>query len=151
MKKIGIIILLVMATLVSCSKDDDENNSCQTFLACQDETVWEDVPGYIGDFLKFQNNQNNPWVTYYTYEGECYYFYNSIDVNNITIIENSKNILKYRTGYDGGVNKGIHTFTYSNGKIIFKDEFYENDILTDVSIYTLKKSDLNLSSLTICD
>ena len=151
MKKIGIILLLMMVTLVSWNKDDDENDSCQTFLACQNETVWENVPSYIGDFLKFQNNLNNPWVTYYTYDEQCYYFYNLIDQANITIIENSKNILKYRTGYEGGQYRGIHTFTYLNGEIIFKDEFYENDILTDTSIYTLKKSDLNLSSLTICD
>ena len=141
-------------TLNGCSGSDDEtniNNSCQTFLECQDETVWKDVPEYIGDFLKFQNNQNDPWVTYYTYDEECYYFYNLIDQANITIIENSKNILKYRTGYDGGENRGIHTFTYSNGKINFKDEFYTNDVLIDVSIFILKKSDINLSSLTICN
>ena len=47
MKKIGIILLLMMVTLVSCNKDDDENDSCQTFLACQNETVWENVPSYI--------------------------------------------------------------------------------------------------------
>ena len=150
----ALILTGIALALNGCSDSDNEtsiNNSCQTFLECQDKTVWENVPSYIGDFLKFQNNQNNPWVAYWTYEGECYHVNNSIDTEDITIIENSKNILKYRTGYEGGQYRAIHTFTYSNGKIIFKDEFYVNDNLDGVYIYTFEKSDLNLNSLTFCD
>ena len=88
-------IILFSLILLSNGCDDDggDNNSCSTFLECQDDTVWE---GQIDLFLYFKinNNLNNP-VEIYLQEDDCYY-HSPINETTFEIMENSKNTLKIK-------------------------------------------------------
>ena len=145
-----LILSCFIFTFSGCGGSDDDDNSCQVFLECQEGTVWENI-GWLGTYLKFQNNTSNPWIVYDTYDGGCYFSTQSSSVEQITLIEHSENILKYKTGYVGGINHGIYTYTYSNGKITYRAEYYTNDVLDDITIITFNRSAVNLSSLEICN
>ena len=145
-----LILSCFIFTFSGCGGSDDDDNSCQVFLECQDGTVWENI-GWMGVYLKFQNNTNNPWVVYDSYDGSCYFPIESSSVEQISLIEHSKNILKYRTGYVGGIHHGISTYTYSNGKVIYKNEYFTNEVLEDLTTVTFNKSSVNLSGLLICN
>jgi len=141
-------IILFSLILLSNGCDDDggDNNSCSTFLECQDDTVWE---GQIDLFLYFKinNNLNNP-VEIYLQEDDCYY-HSPINETTFEIMENSKNTLKIKIMDDSDDSFETITFSISNEVLSVREVYTENGI-EDIDTGTFTKSTKNLSSVTLC-
>lgn len=174
------ILFSLTFTLNGCdnSGDKDIDNSCETFLECQNGTVWTmdqkdhlDGTGWTErdgidhlDYYTFHNNLTKPWMVYEDNNDptDCYYIdvYYEGDNDESLIIENSKNVFIHQLNiYDSyGTNSEtlyatiIYTFTYSNDQLTLKFEFFDKDLLlTDTENYTFTKSTFDVSSLTMCD
>lgn len=138
------ILFSLMLTINGCSSDD---NSCTTFLECQDGTIWE---GQIDIFMYFKvnNNKNNP-IEVYLPEGDCYY-YSPISESNFVIMENSKNTLKIKIMDDSDGSFEVITFSISNEVLSVREVYTENGI-EDIDTGTFSKSIKNLNSVAICN
>lgn len=132
-----------------------DSQKCETFLECQDGNVWKENDDSDTVYFRFHNNQNNPWEVYeLDFENgvECYDLeqYEGDEYDGVSIIENSKNTLKYRTGEEGDIYYSIDTWTYSDNQLSLKHESFENDVLNDTENFTYSISSIDVDSLTIC-
>lgn len=135
---------------------DCNSQTCETFLECLEGTVWL---WNNQDYYIFNNNPNNPFTDYegnFAIDGSvCYEIQDSnYGGSYISIIENSKNTLIFKTGNEGEEGNGNHTiisFINSNGQLSSKEEYFENNVLNQTSNYTYSMSSVNVNSLTICN
>jgi len=141
------IILFSLIFLINGCNDDNDDDTCTTFLECNDATVWE---GGIDLFLYFKinDNLNNP-IEIYLPEGNCYY-HSPINETTFEIIENSKNTLKIKILDDSDDSFETITFSISNEVLSVREVYTENGI-EDIDTGTFTKSTKNLSSVTICN
>ncbi len=150
------ILIGLFSTINGCKKDSDENDtSCQTFLECQNQTLWTGRTLQSGTtIINFRNSLTIPTI---------WYFYRSIDDcwgkidyvggdYNIEIIENTKNklIVKINDTYTGGYM--ICTFSVSNEDLNYSVDYKTNPD-DDIQNYTnvLTKSSQDINTLPICE
>jgi len=141
------IILFSLIFLINGCNDDNDDDTCTTFLECNDATVWE---GGIDLFLYFKinDNLNNP-IEIYLPEGNCYY-HSPINETTFEITENSKNTLIIKILDDSDDSFETITFSISNEVLSVREVYTENGI-EDIDTGTFTKSMKNLSSVTICN
>lgn len=155
-----LFLILLISFLNSCSDDDnpgDDNPSCETFLECYDNTKWHYKEGQHNQYLKFYDDQNNPFEMwdFMNLHAQCWWNEDIKDTSPFEIIENSskKFVIKHDV-FNGDFSDGeygIWIITVEGDELNLSYKWYENNIeISNVSLIYYKTSD-NLDNLNICD
>lgn len=150
-KFIFLFIVLIISFSLGCDKSDDLEDSCVTFLECNDSMYWKWVEddGYHIYFY-FNDNLTNAMEWYHD-GGDCYDS-NKLSDFEFDIIENSKNKFVVNIYGDIGQNNDGYekvTFTMSGERMTLRlEEHKDNGELEIISGELIKP--LNIVSLDIC-
>lgn len=146
MKKI-FLFLTISLFITSCNDDDD---SCNNFLDCHNNSVWESNFGGETIYHIFHNNNSNPVTEWHKdINLNCFYFLNIEDVHG-ELIDVSDNRIVFKIPHpEMGVYRNL-TFTNNGNTINLKIEIFENEISKSVQNYVLNRSSFNPQNIQIC-
>jgi hypothetical protein len=152
------IVLFFSLSFINCSGSDDNNdNSCETFLECHAGKTWLSILPWRREYLKFTGNTANPFEIWNN-EGpdgmkDCYDFENYIfgyGANDFTILQNDRQRLVISTNETGNnEDEEITTFSISDQTLIRHIDFPGND--DDDGLFEYSLTGDNVGDLTICD
>lgn len=144
---IAVFLGTFLFSLNSCSSDDD--SSSKDFLSSHSGTKWKVSESGTTIYLQVNNSESNPFQSWATFDGSCYFFSESNEDGQVEIIENSKNKLIVKVS-DTESDYDILTITIIGDILTIKDEYYENGVLEDTTAIPLSKTSDNLDNLEIC-
>lgn len=108
MKKIGIILLLMMVTLVSCSKDDDENVVNPLIGTWEYTATYTEENIIIKQVVTFNANNTGLMMTTGTFQGGA----PNIETNNFTWNSNGNKLTIFING-----ESEVGTYSISGNKL----------------------------------
>lgn len=153
------LLLGVCFLFVYCSDDDNEEINvvgCETFLECQDATVWKQIQivdnEMFTSYFKLNDNIDNP-LEIYSYDDKdgCYYYMDMTQADGLfEIMENSKNKLSVRITGDAN-DKTEWDMTIESGRLKIDIRNYENNVMYESIQVTLERSSIDTDKLALCD
>lgn len=148
MKKFLLFLLITPLFYTSCNDED----SCNNFLDCNNNSVWEINLGSFIVYDKFHNSDSNPIEEWHKVTNEvCYYYFGASAINETTIVENHKNQLNIRiSNPEDNYEYRLLTFFENGNTINLKLEIFENGISKSVGNYILKRSNFDPYNIQIC-
>lgn len=110
MKKIGIILLLIMVTLISCNKDDDENVVNPLIGTWENTVTYTEENLIMKQVVTFNTNNTGLWTVTGTFQGGT----PMIETNNFTWNSNGN---KLTIIIDNETEAEVGTYTISGNKL----------------------------------
>ena len=140
-----LFLLLISLFHISCNDED----SCNSFLECHNNSLWEINLGNFIVYQKFHTNKSNPIEEWLKFTNEnCYWYF---DTKNASIVKNHKNQLIIRIPSPVGNNEyRLLTFIENENFINLKLELFENSTSKGVENYVLNKSSFKPQNVQIC-
>ncbi|MFH4967273.1 hypothetical protein V8G61_03625 [Gaetbulibacter sp. M240] len=150
----NLIYLLILSLLnYNCRQQVyDENPFETTFLNLNDNTVWANKFENSVTYYRFINDMNRP-LEYWVKDTDCYqYFLDSFE-NDDVITLNSKDTFEITIKNDAEDIEYIEKITLTDAGNVIKAliRYYENGDLYDQGTIEFSKSDLDVSSLKLCE
>lgn len=154
MKKLLFALSLSFLFLISCSSENNKDESCSSYLECYDGTdwKWDDGQGYL-IYYRILNNPDNPFKIYlyndYDFDPPCMEVYN-VSAVNFNITENIPNRLVVQV-YDSSTKYSFYTFELKNGVMSLTVVEYENNTIVDEDYSVLFEESVSKSNIPICN
>lgn len=153
------LLLSIFCLLVNCADDDKDeiiSSVCQSFLECQEGTVWklievDDDQTYV-TYLELNNDLENPLEIFsQSFDGDCYYYMDMSQADGLLeILENSKSKLSVRiTGNEDDVTEW--DLIVDNERLKLNIRNFENDEMYESFQMFLEGSNVVVNQLKLCD
>ena len=144
--------MISIATICSCSKDDNTSPISKPFLELYTGTTWVRDHGKDTTYIRFINNESKlleKWIFHFD-EPDCYYFTDDVYGNEILqIIENTEDKLIFKVTYHDAASKTI-TITMQGEILKILDIFKEVGEDDQERIFYYTKTSINVDGFTLC-
>lgn len=143
-------VFILVASMVSCSDDDDKNTS---FLENHADTVWKFVQPVGGGsiYVQINDNEMSPFEIWVSLIADACFIHEKIeDDGTPEVLENTANRVVIRIDETEGNYYTIITMSVSGDTLTVISEYYEDDELDEEEIFVMDRTDENPHDLELC-
>ncbi|MBD0849738.1 hypothetical protein [Maribacter arenosus] len=149
--KLSLLAMISIATICSCSKDDNTSPISKLFLELYTGTIWVRDHGDV-THIRFINNTSKileSWTNHFD-EPDCYYHHTErFESGTIQIIENSEDILIIKVTYNEIASQTL-TFTIQEENLKIMEVLEEVGKDAKETIIYYDKTSVNVDAFPLC-